>query len=200
MLEFFLAKKKKTGAAPFIGASSFDGVSSASVVMPAGVAAGDFLLMIADAVGTVTVPSGWTNFSNTGWSYSYNRKLMYKIAGAGETNFTLGQSGAYEIIGSILAYRGPTQIVAYSNQESRTTYTYPSLTATSSGSILVTHATDRSPSIPTIPAGETSRATYFGSYFGFRASDEAVNSGATGTRTSSGGSTYNGYYSGILIA
>jgi hypothetical protein len=200
MLEFFLAKKKKTGAVPFIGSSFFDGVSSAPVTMPAGVVAGDFLLLFADAVGVVTAPSGWTTFSSTGWSYSYNRKLMYKIAGASEANFTLGQSGAYEIIGSLLAYRGPTQVVTYSNQESKTTYTYPSLTATSDGSILITHANDRSPSIPTVPAGETSRASRFGSYFGFRTSDETVNSGATGTRTSSGASSYNGYYSGILIA
>lgn len=201
MLEFNLARKKKYNGAPtFIGGSAFDGPSSGSVLMPSGLQAGDFLLIFADAVGVVNVPSGWTRFSSTTWSYGYNRALLYKIATGGETNFTITQSSSYEIIGCIVAYRGPTQVVAYANQEQSVNYSYASLTATANNSTLVTHASDRSPTIPTYPAGEASRVNYLGLYFGIRTADELVNAGPTGTRAANGGSVYNGYMSNVLIA
>lgn len=96
------------------------GTSSASCSMPASVAEGDLLILIAEAGGAIpSIPSGWTNIGSgqTGGPSEYARtRVCYKIAGASESAVSV--SGGNEgVRGIVLRFTGhdPTTPIAYTN-------------------------------------------------------------------------------------
>lgn len=108
-------------AVVFEGKGSYtSGSSSASCSMPASVAEGDLLILIAEAGGAIpSIPSGWTNIGSgqTGGPSEYARtRVCYKIAGASESAVSV--SGGNEgVRGIVLRFTGhdPTTPIAYTN-------------------------------------------------------------------------------------
>lgn len=108
-------------AVVFEGKGSYTtGTSSASCPMPASVAEGDLLVLIAEAFGGIPgLPSGWTSIGSgqSGGPSDYARtRVAYKIAGSSEGSVSIS-GGSEGIRGIVLRFTGhdPTTPIAYSS-------------------------------------------------------------------------------------
>lgn len=102
-----------SGATPtFVAASTKTGnASSTTVSAPAGIQAGDVLIMVASSYYDPNLPTGWTAISagtGTGGGYAVHSRACYKVAAAGDVGatYTVTFAGGDEFTISVLAYRG----------------------------------------------------------------------------------------------
>jgi PKD repeat protein len=163
----------------FVGASTANGNwSTHRVTVPAGVGAGDALLLMVTTATTVTVdqpagvtdweqissiPMGGTNGTTTVWR---------KVAAAGDAGrtVTVTLSAVAKTGVTLLAYTGTSatnpvaQIAGVAETVSRTGHTTPGVTVSGAGSIVLSYWADRSSTTTawTSPAGEARRAETFG--------------------------------------
>jgi hypothetical protein len=156
-----------------------------TVGLPAGIAAGDFMLI---AVGTVdrlvTTPPGWILLGSN-LIYTNNRQLgwlFYKIAALGESSASVASSpsgtGANAYVDAKLyAWRGGTQIaapLAWAGLSTVADIPTPALTTLSANALLVFFGFSESSSLWTPPAGVTKRDQTAINIYIFVASDQSI--------------------------
>lgn len=147
------------------------------------------------ALGTLTVPSGWTaayNYTNSGSVSNYQLcGAFYKIAGASEpTGVTWTSSTTNQVIEvTMVAYTGATNAtpVAAHSTTSGTSLACPTATAPANNSLLVANwGSGNSVTALSTPSGTTLRATAgFGNGIGnITAESNTLYSGTSGAFTS----------------
>ncbi len=187
----------------FVGKSSANGNStSLAVARPAGVAAGDGLLLFATAaLGTATMadPAGWTpvrTVASTASGTGIVTKVWQRVATAAEpasVTVTLSALAKSDLL--YLAYRGtapagPVAVDAGAAETASTgAHVTPEATSTSSAWVLSYWADNSSATTAwTAPAGQTARSTSFGTGGG-RVTSLATDSGAPVAIGTQGGLT-----------
>ena len=140
-------------------------VQNLVIPKPAGVVAGDVMVAVLDVKvnPTVTAPSGWTLASANSNGSELTQRIYTKVAGATETssyqwNFNENRAAS----GGILAYRGvsttsPLEVVGTVGRATSTAITAPSVTPTSSGTVVLAAFGINNVSAITQPAGTTER-------------------------------------------
>lgn len=177
----------------FIGASNVSALNNNNTIIskPAGTIDGDFMILfVTSALAISAAPAGWTQNLNTVWTtHGYSTYIFTKIASSEPSSYTMG-GALYEVTASMLTIRGPVAIdILGSAAYGVGTLTYNSINTSGPDRTLITYACDRTVGIPPLPAGQTSRVAFIGTYFGTRIGSELVGSGETGNRTSSAGAT-----------
>lgn len=195
-----------------VGQGGNTGTTSSLVMsLPAGVAAGDLVLIavqVAKSVTTLVTPAGYSVVRNFVPSAStHPRVVVYsRFATGGETSVTV-QTGRVAKSGVVLVYRGvdrSTPVGATSAASAAgKVVTIPSLTAPSAATRLVgVFASQNHPSQGSFsaPTGMAMRAEVRNlAKLGIASADQTVGAGATGTRVvrfSASGATL----SGVLVA
>ncbi|QNE23289.1 PKD domain-containing protein [Kribbella qitaiheensis] len=161
------------GAVTFVGSNGVNtNATQFPVTVPAGVAAGDLLLLFFsdnDPVPTVTGPAGWTQvqtIASSGQSGRVWRKLA-TAADAG-TQALVATSTLTKANATLVAYRGTNGTVSASAAGSETvlqaTHTTPTVTATVDGSRLISYWGEKSSATTTLapPAGMAVRVSTTG--------------------------------------
>ncbi len=128
-----------------VSGTSARGVTSATVTVPAGVQAGDGLVLVLSTNSTVTgaAPAGWTQrgaqLSGTG----PNTQVFSRVAGAGDagTAVTVALSGQAKVTLQLMAYSGtaasgPIASVASSARPAGTSHPTPAATAAAGSWVL----------------------------------------------------------------
>jgi PKD repeat protein len=173
----------------FVGKSSANAnATTHTVARPAGITAGDGLLLFATAASpTVTMadPAGWTPVRTVQAANGITTRLWQRVATAAEpANVTVTLSGLAKADLLYLAYRGtaaagPVAVQAgVAETASTTAHVTPQATSTSSAWVLSYWADNTSASTAwTAPAGQTVRSTSFGTGGG-RITSLATDSGA----------------------
>lgn len=185
---------------------------SGSCALPAGVADGDFLLMVVRsnyAGSTVTTPSGWTSISaheKTSDSQT-DLRLFRRTASSEPASYTVtndGQgAGNNQFIAQIFAWVGGTwdTSATWEGTGASTTISCPSVTAANASSTLICvygqFGNNAYANPYTAPSGMTERqdaadSAGAGGKTSFSLADVAVGAGATGTKnaTATDGSTW----------
>ena len=123
------------------GTYSSGSMSSVNASMPAGIAEGDILILIAESSGnTPATPSGWTSLAsgtdNKGPSEYARVRIAYKIAGTNEgaIQVTGGQSGIRTIV---FAFRGVDQESPIANLVTGTSSNMSTFTTTIDNTMVV---------------------------------------------------------------
>ena len=188
---------------PYLVGSTYGtntGGSSCAAFKPIVAQVGDLLVAVcqADSVVTWTGDTGWTQVAVGGPT---GMRIAYKVATVSEpSSYTFTASAAIALTCNIFAFRcGAFDVAgAYSSTGSPTVA--PSITVSELNSLLLAFFSTQDPSIaPTTPSGMTqiaidSNATSPSSAVFY----QQVNSGASGTRSSSLGSSTKGC--GVLIS
>ncbi|MGD9957970.1 PKD domain-containing protein [Nocardioides sp.] len=187
--------KATAPAVSFVGANHTDGSRSAhTVTIPAGVQAGDTLVLFMTAnksTATILAPAGWTELQSSTTSGLQARAWTRTAtaASAGST-VTVTTNSALKSNLTLGAYRGGggasiSASTAAVQTTSTTSHTSPSVAVTQPGSWLVTYFGDKSAGGQTwtTPAGQTLRST--GALTGSSSTsgilvDSAVNVGTRG--------------------
>ncbi len=163
----------------FVGsATASANLKTISVTVPAAVTADDALVLAAtsaNATTPLTAPAGWTTVDSTTAS-GIQTQIWQQVATAGSAGSTvtvnLGTAAKTTLV--LAAYSGtnttqPVQQDAITSETvSRTGHTTPTLTTSLSGAWVLSYVSDVSASTSawTPPAGQTARATAFGSSTG----------------------------------
>jgi PKD repeat protein len=162
-----------TGDITFVGSSTTNGNwTTYRVDVPAGVAAGDGLLLVVTTGSDVTVspPAGWTQVGTVAASGSNNggTTVWRRVAAAGDAGqaVTVTLSAIAKTGVTLLAYHGTStanpvaQIATAAETVSRTGHTTPGVTVATAGSVVVSYWSDRNSNTTawTEPAGEVNRA------------------------------------------
>ena len=178
------------------------------VTIPAGVQAGDALLLFATTntnTNVTTGPAGWTFVGEQISGADLRTRLYSKVAGLGEgnTQVSLTYAGSTKIDLSLSAYSGTdtttpvTGFASAGETVARTTHTTPSFNVTNGGGWVVSYWADKSSATTawTVPAGQVQRTQSIGAGSG-RVTALSADSGAavlpgtwTGLAASSDGST-----------
>lgn len=189
------------GDITFIAASDADYMNASLVLTkPSEVQVGDLMVIVlTSTTASFTAPAGWDLQKDFTWpSYSYTSRIYTRIATVGEpTSYLFQQNQTItESMGALLVYRNASGVsVMKQFRENKEIYSFDSLTTLLDKSLVVTYACDRSPTIPTIPAGQTSRVAKIGTFLGMRIADRLyANAGSVVSPTSTGGTVYNGAY------
>ena len=164
-------------ALTFVGAGTVSFGASPTVVIPSGVQAGDLLVLCVGSSGDTRTPSGWTLPTGAAHYNSAQARIttFYKVAGASESNFTLGNSNSRTQCG-VIAYR-PTGGAA----------TYVSLAANSgSGATAATNTV----SVSALPALIVSQ---------FVKNDSSTQIGAVADTNQRLLGTANGFYTNLRV-
>jgi hypothetical protein len=140
----------------FVGAGTVAAGASVTLDIPAGVVAGDLLLLLTANSGGGTLPTNWTvvtNASSTSIIYS-------KIATSSESSIVFS-TGSGSAISVIIAYRGVgyVDVIGTTSTSSSTTPTTNSLTTRFANDYVVSFYTNTAtaPKIWTAPASTTQR-------------------------------------------
>jgi hypothetical protein len=159
----------------FVGKTSVNANAAAhSVALPAGVTAGDGMLLFAtanSATATINDPAGWTLLRQVRSAAGITTKLWQRRAGSGEpatVNVTLGALAKTDVL--LLAYRGTAPIGPVVAAEAGIAETAPAAShvtpglTTSGDALIVSYWADNSSATTawTEPAGVTVRSTSFG--------------------------------------
>jgi hypothetical protein len=182
--------------------------SSAVLSLPAGVRAGDVILVglqVAQSATTVQTPSGFAVVRDFKPAQSWHPRLVVylKRAVGGETSVTVptGSAGKSAVA---LVYRGvdPATPIAGDSTASRdgTSLTIGGLNAPLPGTRLIGVLACQNNSTPLTfgaPAGMTQRAAFGLPWLGIAAVDQTVGLGATGVRTTT--ASVNAALSGVLV-
>ena len=163
--------KASAPAVSFVGAAETDGARSAhTVTIPAGVQAGDSLVLFMTAnnsTATILAPAGWAELQSSTTSGLQARAWTRTAtaASAGST-VTVTTSSSLKSNLTLAAYRGGggssiSASTASVQTTSTTSHTSPTVTVTEPGSWLVTYYGDKSAGGQTwtTPAGQTRRST-----------------------------------------
>jgi hypothetical protein len=162
-------------AISFVAAASATGnATSQTVTVPSAVTAGDEMLLLAtDVSGTqpLTGPPGWTPISsNAGTAISTEAWSRVAAAGDAGQQVTVGFGGTYKGSLQLLAYSGTSTSAPVLTSASAVTHTTtssavtPSVNITGSGNWVVSYWAAKSSAVNawTLPAGEVSRSTSYG--------------------------------------
>jgi hypothetical protein len=146
-------------AISFVGAGTVQTGANSTVDVPAGVAAGDALLIVTSGTATPTTPTNWTSIFSNGSGRYLN--VFLKIATASESSVTLTQSGTSSKA-VMLAYRGTSYFDVVGTLATGTSIlpATNSLTTRFSNDYVVSFyavSTNTTPSTWTAPASTTSR-------------------------------------------
>jgi PKD domain/Phosphoesterase family len=174
-----------------------ENASSGSVMVPAGVVAGDALVLVATGVTTsaLTAPAGWT-LVGTEPNPVMTTQVWSKVA-------TGSDAGSTVTVGFPAAVRGSVQLSAYSGTSltapvvgfagavthtTSSTATTPTVTVPAAGDWLVSYWTVKSSAVNawTAPAGVTSRSAVIGTGGGRVSSLLADSGGPVATGTAGG--------------
>jgi len=181
-------------------ANSGTAVTTASLPVPAGTAAGDVLVasITTDLNPNLTAPAGWTTMVNAksinSTSTSGARAFAYyKVVGAGDPgtyNWTLSTAAKWG--GGITAYRGVNNttpldssvVTAADTSYSATSITVASITTATNGAMLIGGvACDCSAPVVTPPSGWTERWEAAAGQIAEQADKPQPTAGASGTAT-----------------
>jgi hypothetical protein len=175
-------------AISFVGAGTVQTGANSTVNVPAGIAAGDTLLIFTSGTATPTTPTNWTSifFQGTGRYLT----VLLKIATASESSVTLVQSGTSSKA-VMLAYRGTSYfdvVGTVATGTSTSPATTSQTTRFANDYVVSFYATqlNATPSTWTAPASTTSRVNSgnSASVTGMLIVDELqVSAGASATRT-----------------
>lgn len=179
------------------------GASSLALQAPAGLAAGDLLILDVDQIGgTNTIPSGWTAIlSNSSWEGT-NSTIAYRVATSADVGagYTVDFSSSVQAVGRLLDYVGTsaspyeTDAIGYDGCCGSSTVNYTSVNTTSNGSLVVfgtrVYKSGGSVTMTSFPAGVTTRVnlgTSGGSseQLGYDGDLIQASSGATGSKSNS---------------
>ncbi len=134
-----------------VGALAEANSTTVSVPVPAGVLAGDLLVMHGmtrnQAAGSFPAQAGWTEGSVVGTSQSTNQRaeIWYRYAVGGETSFTLTAAGSGTLLGVITCLRGivpatPEDVAGSKDgNTAAATYTFPTPVDTVTSGALSMH-------------------------------------------------------------
>ena len=189
---------------PYLVGSTYgtnSGVSSCSAFKPAGTQFGDLLVAVcqADSSVTWTGDTGWTQVAVGGPT---GMRIAYKVATVSEPSiYTFTASISSAMTCNIFAFRcGAFDVAGAFSNPGSTTVTAPSITVSDANSLLLAFFSTQDASVaPTTPSGMTqiaidSNATSPSS----AVFSQQINAGASGTRSSSFGSSIKGC--GVLIS
>lgn len=147
-------------AVSYVGAAQSSGnVTTHSVTVPAGVSAGDLILVAFATAGTVTAtPAGYT-LIDSGAGGNVTLWLYGRVADGSESgttvSFTISAAGRSNLGLLVLSGVGASPIGAYAIAghagAASTAHTMPSITSTATGSVAVAFAAERG----TLTAGQT---------------------------------------------
>ena len=143
-------------AISYIGAGAVQTGTNPTVPVPAGYAAGDFLIIFATSGTSASVPSGWTNIQ----SVTSQVLCCYKVATASESSvaMTIGGTSSDAVM---LCYRGVGSldtVSTVSNTPSGTSVATNTLTTTATNDYVVSYFTaSATASTWTAPGSTTTR-------------------------------------------
>jgi len=175
-------------AISFVGAGTVQTGANSTVDVPAGIAAGDTLLIVTSGTAAPTTPTNWVSIYAQGSGRFIT--VLLKIATASESSVTLTQSGTSSKA-VMLAYRGTSyfDVIGGTSTSTSTSPATTSLTTRFANDYVVSfYATqlNATPSTWTAPASTTSRVNSgnSASVTGMLIVDELqVSAGASATRT-----------------
>lgn len=178
----------------FVGVSQTDTGSSSTATLtlnvPAGVQNGDLLIAVVFGGG-----GNVGDWAQTSWTWAVeqtsapNLGVSYRTASSEPASYSFTTTTARRLGGMIMAFRGASWDVA--GTIATNTYTASAITVSQANSILIgAWGVNDNNLTWTAPSGMTEVSKYEGSNSAnFAAYREDVNSGSTGTRTASTGST-----------
>ncbi len=166
-----------TSSLAFVGSASTNGNATAeSVTVPAGVTAGNALLLVANgaAGSAMTAPAGWTQVDTASPANgSMASTLWERVATASDAGSTVTVTfpAAYHGTVQLLAYSGTNAtdpIAAYAKSAAAMpgmSYPTPTSTVPANGDVVVSVWSTKSSTVNTwtAPAGQTVRSTAYGS-------------------------------------
>lgn len=166
--------------------SAYEGALAAiTIAKPTGTADGD--LMVAVMSSRTASNQTWTG--DTGWTEVYdqatpaNIRVAWKIASGEGANYVFTMNGTNPKVATIATYsRAAFDVVGVAGLATNPLVA-PSITVTNNASILLAYFSNGITTIPGIPSGMTSVISAAYADMSVRLASQAVNSGATGTRT-----------------
>ena len=160
----------------FVGAASVDGNgTSETVTVPSNVAAADGLLLVATGAtgGPLTAPAGWIEVDTASSNSAFTTTVWQRVAADTDhgTTVTVGFPGVVHGTVQLLAYSGTSIANSVAAEAVRatagsaTSYQTPTVSVPVTGDVVVSIWTVKSSSVNswTAPAGQTVRATAYGS-------------------------------------
>lgn len=197
-------------APAYRGSSSASGVTTLTIPVPAGTAAGD--VMIAQVMNrntaTLTAPAGWTPIRRDTSSTEVQVSLLWKVATGSDTAPTFTLSMSFQMAGGIVSYSGAhTSNPVHAHDATvgfGTVATTPSVTTTLANTRIVRSIGKRQEALAA-PAGTTQRWSVLsgGSAGGGGASlgdATLASAGVTGTATSTSGTAFGSDWVGQTLA
>lgn len=155
---------RAAGSSPkFVGVGATATAASNSIGVPAGVVAGDLLLIICTSGGThtLTTTTGWTQILSNPGTASLRHQVWWKTAGSSESaNSVVSTQSRMRIV--MLAYRGaaasPVDVAPATSATGSSTSAAPaSVTTTATGDLVIGFCSTSTNATYTAPASVTER-------------------------------------------